>query len=103
MSTITSHVVVATILAVSHTGHFRAPLAVAATKQTAPPTTGAIGLVLVIVLLAMLVSMAKAARGIAELMSGLMSGFLRVAASITSVLFGMLLVAVFAVVVLIHH
>lgn len=99
MSTIASHLAVATVLVVSHAGHFR-PSAVASYSKSAPrQTDGAIGLVFMIILVALLVTMARAARGLAALISG----FLQVAASITSVLLGMLIVVVIAVALLVQH
>jgi hypothetical protein len=99
MSTIASQLAVATVLAASHTDHLRTLAAAQTNKTTTGQTTSAIGLVLMVVLVALLTTMAKAARGLATLMSG----FLQIAASVTSVLFGMLIVAVLAAVILIHH
>ena len=99
MSTIASQLAAATILAASHTDHFRSLAGTQSSKTAAGQTAGAIGLVFMIVLVALITTMAKAARGLATLVSG----FLQVAASMTSVLFGMLIVVVVAVVILIHH
>jgi hypothetical protein len=70
MSTIASHVALATILAVSHTGHSRPSAAVQTSRQATGQAAGAIGFVFMIVLVALLLTMAKAARGLATLMSG---------------------------------
>jgi hypothetical protein len=99
MSTIASHLTVATILAVSHAGHLLPSAAAQTNGQSAAQSAGAIGLVFVVILVALLATMARAARGMATLMSG----FLQVAASITSTLFGVLVVVVIAVLILLRH
>jgi hypothetical protein len=95
MHTIAPHVAVATVLALRHVRYVGPP----APLRFAAPSAGTLGLGLVVVIVAFLAVMAGAARGLATLMTE----FLRVAASMTSVLLIMLIVIVLAVILLSHH
>lgn len=91
MHTIASYVTVATVLALRHARYVGPPAPV----RFAAPSVGTLGLGLVLAVAAFLAMMAGAARGLATLITG----FLRVAASMTSVL----LIIVLAVILLAHH
>lgn len=94
MHTIVPHVTMATVMAVRHFSYVRP----SATARLAAPSAGTLGLGLMLVIVAFLALMAGAARGLATLISE----FLRVAASMTSVLLIMLIVVVIAVLLLAH-
>jgi hypothetical protein len=70
---------------------------VAAARLAVAPA-GAIGLAVVVLIIALVAMVAMAARG----MTTLISQFLRVAASVTSVLFAMLITVIVAVFLLVH-
>jgi len=95
MHTIASHVTVATVLALRHARYVGPPAPV----RFAVPSVGTLGLGLVLIIAAFLAMMAGAARGLATLITE----FLRVAASMTSVLLIMLIIIVLAVILLAHH
>jgi hypothetical protein len=95
MNTIAPHLTVATVLAVRHLSYVQS----LAAARTGAQAAGAMGLTFVILIVAFLAVMAWAARGLAVLITG----FLRVAASMTSVLFAMLIAVVVAVALLAHH
>jgi hypothetical protein len=67
--------------------------------RLAAPSAGTLGLGLVLVIVAFLAVMAGAARGLVTLIAE----FLRVAASMTSVLLIMLIIIVLAVILLAHY
>jgi hypothetical protein len=94
LNTITPHLALATIHAVRHLDLVRS---LAAAKAPAR-STGGITLVILVVIVTLLAGLARAARGMAELMSEL----LRVAAQMTSAFFVVVIVIGVAVVLLIH-
>jgi hypothetical protein len=94
MHTIAIHLTGASILAVRHLSNAR-PLAA---SGSVAQSLGTIGLAVLVILVAFFAMMARAARGMADLIAG----FLRVAASMTSGLV-ILVVVVIAVVLLAHH
>jgi hypothetical protein len=93
MHTLFPHLTQASTLAVGHLGNVR----LSAAGNSATQSLGSIGLILLAVLIVFFAMMARAARGMAELIAG----FLRLAASMTS---GVVLVVivVIAVVLLAH-
>lgn len=95
MTTIASHLTVATVLAVRHLSYAHPSAAV----RTATQSARVMGLTVLILIVAFLAMMASAAR----VMAALMSEFLRVAATMTSVLFAALIAVVVAVALLAHH
>jgi hypothetical protein len=95
MHTIVSHVTVATALGLHHARY----VGPSAPVRLAAPSAGTLGLGLVLVIVAFLAVMAGAARGLVTLITE----FLRVAASMTSVLLIMLIIIVLAVILLAHH
>ncbi|MGH3156866.1 MAG: hypothetical protein ACRDNF_09860 [Streptosporangiaceae bacterium] len=94
MHTIVIHLTGASILAVRHLSNARP----AAASSSAAKSLGSIGLVLVTVVILSFAMMAKAARGMAELIAG----FLRLAASMTSGVV-ILVIVLIAVVLVAHH
>ena len=93
MHTIASQVTVATALALRHARYVGPTVPF----RFAASSAGTLGLGLVLAIVAFLAMVAGAARGLATLMIG----FLRVAASMTSVI--MLIIIVVAVILLAHH
>lgn len=95
-TTITRHLAVATVLAAHDPGNLHPAAVVLAASSS---SAGVAGLAVVLLVLALLATIARAARSLAALASE----FLRVAAEMTSALLIMLLIAVLAVVLLIHR
>ena len=95
MSTIALHVTFATVLDARHLTYARP----SAAARTACQTAGSVGLVIMIAIVALLVTLARAAKGLAEIIKGL----LHVAASITSVLFTMTIIVVVALAFVARH
>jgi hypothetical protein len=93
MHTIASQVTVATVLALRHARYVGPP----APFRFAALSARTLGLGLVLAIVAFLAMVAGAARGLATLITG----FLRVAASMTSVI--MLIIIVLALILLAHH
>ena len=93
MHTIASQVTGATVLALRHARYVGPP----APLRVAASSARTLGLGLVLAIVAFLAMVAGAARGLASLITG----FLRVAASMTSVI--MLIIIVVAVILLAHH
>jgi hypothetical protein len=94
MNTIAPHLTVATVLAAHHLGQVGLPVAA---RMVAQPASGitTVAVVLVIVFVA---AMARAARGVAALMSE----FLQLAAALMSVLLAMVVAVVIAAILLAH-
>ncbi len=92
MNTIAPHLTVATVLAVRHLSYMNP----SAAARTATQSASAMGLTVLILIVAFVVMMTSAARG----MAALMSEFLRIAATMT---FVTLIVVVVAVALLVHH
>ena len=95
MHTIASQVTVATVLALRHARYVAPPVPF----RFAASSARTLGLGLVLAIVAFLSMVAGAARGLATLIAG----FLRVAASMTSVMLTMLIIIVLAVILLAHH
>jgi hypothetical protein len=93
MHTIASHAMLSTVLALRHARYVGPP----APFRFAASSARTLGLGLVFALVAFLAMVAGAARGLVTLITG----FLRVAASMTSVI--MLIIIVVAVILLAHH
>ena len=95
MHRIVSHLIVATVLA----GHHISDMHSLAAARLASAPASAIGLVVVVLVIALVAMMTMAARG----MTTLISEFLRVAASLTSVMFAMVIAVIVAVVLITRH
>jgi hypothetical protein len=93
MHTLFPHITQASTLAVQHLGNVRR----SAGANSAAQSLGSIGLILLAILVVFFAMMARAARGMADLIAG----FLRLAASMTSGV--VLLVIVLIAVVLLAH
>jgi hypothetical protein len=94
MTTIFPHLTVASVLAVHHLGNAR----ISATGSSATQSIGSAGVALLLLLIVFFAMMARAARGMADLVAG----FLRIAASMTSSLVIVVIVVIVVVLFLLH-
>jgi hypothetical protein len=94
MNTIASHLTVATVLAAGHLGLVRFPDAARAVAQPA----GGIATVVVMLVVVIVAALARAARGMAVLMSQ----FLQLAAAMMSVFLTMVIAVIAAAILLAH-